>query len=116
MGLQLSFRNMKPRDEVRRRIEALYAKLERFLDPAADTHVLVGVEHGFAVVEIVVAARGETYKATEEHDDLRTAIDKLFHKAEEHLRRAKDRRVSRRKSAPPEADGFVAGDETGTAG
>ncbi len=31
MSLQLSFRHMKPRDEVRRRVEALYAKLAAFL-------------------------------------------------------------------------------------
>ena len=106
MSLIVSFRHMRPRDEVKARANALYSKLERFLDPASESQFTVEVEHGQAVVELVVTARGETHKVTMEHNDLRTAMDKLFHKMEEHLRRSKERRDTRRRSRPPEMDGF----------
>ena len=106
MSLNLSFRHMKPRDEVRKRVEALHGKLERFLDPAAETEMTVSVEHGQAILEIVITNHGETFKVHEEDDDLRTAIDKLFHKAETHLRRSKERRKANRHDVE-KVDGFA---------
>lgn len=105
MSLKLSFRHMKPRDEVTKRCEALYGKLQRFLDPAAESHMTISVEHADAVVELIVNTRGETHKVREEHDDMRTAIDKLFHTAEIQLRRAKERRRAHRRDVD-ELDGF----------
>lgn len=107
MSLTVSFRHMRPRDEIKRRADALHKKLERFLDLASESHLTVEVEHDEAVVELVVTTRGETHKVTEEHDDLRTALDKLFHTMEIQLRRAKERRTDKRRSVPPETDGFV---------
>jgi len=93
MHLEVTFRNLQPRDEIRRRAQALYAKLERFLDPAAEALLTVGVEHGSAQVEVRVATRGQVHKASEEDGDLRTALDRLFHRLEVQLRRAKERRT-----------------------
>lgn len=107
MALEVSFRNIRPRDEVRKRSEVLYGKLERFLDPDAEAQLLVNVEHGEAVLELVVVTHGDTLKATENHDDLRTALDKLFHKIEHQLRRRKEKRDDRRHSGSDKPDGFV---------
>lgn len=107
MGLNLTFHQMKPRDEVRTRAEVLYGKMERFLEAASDTQLTIGVEHGKAVVTLVVVSRGETHKASEEHDDLRTAMDKLFHTMEVQLRRAKERRTAGRHDVESQ-DGFDA--------
>lgn len=96
MHLEVSFRNVRPRDEIRRRSQALFRKLERFLDPAAEGQLVVAVEHGVAVIEGVVGTRGMTFKASEEDEDLRAALDKTFHNLERQLRRAKERRVARR--------------------
>ena len=112
MSLTLTYRHMKPREEINRRSQALYAKLERFLDPAAESHMIVAVEHGDAVVELVVNSRGETHKVHEEHDDMRTALDKLFHTAEMQLRRSKERRTSHRHDVD-EVDGFESADDDG---
>ncbi len=105
MGLKLTFRHMKPRDEIQRRAEALHAKLERFLDPASESTLTVGVEHGEAQLELVVLARGETHKVSEADDDLRTAMDRTFHTMEIQLRRAKERRLAHRHDVE-EVDGF----------
>lgn len=94
MNLDVTFRNLSPRDEIRRRGDALYAKLERFLDPAAEGHMVVAIEQHEAIVEVVVTTRGHVCKAEERSEDLRTAMDKSFHTVEEQLRRLKDRRTS----------------------
>ena len=101
MNLEVTFRNLNPREEVRKRAEALFEKLERFLDAAADGQMTVGVEHGAAIVEVVVTSRGVTYKAQEEDPDLRTALDRAMHGLENQLRRAKEKRTSHRSQQDP---------------
>lgn len=95
MRLEVTFRNLNARDEVRRRAQALYDKLERFLEPSAQGQLVIQVEHGNARVELVVKTHGQVHKAEEEDEDLRTALDRLFHRMEEQLRRAKGRRIDR---------------------
>lgn len=96
MRLEVSFRNMRGRDEVRRRAEALFDKLHRFLDPSAEAGITVNREHGTFEVDCVVSNHGHTHKQTSSDDDLRTALDRVFHGMEEQLRRAKERRSNRR--------------------
>jgi len=107
MNLDVTFRNLRPRDEIRRRGDALYAKLERLLDPAADAHMVVSIEHHEAIVEVVVTTLGHVCKAEERSDDLRTAMDKAFHGVEEQLRRLKDKRTEKRGRGREKEDGFV---------
>lgn len=96
MHLEVSFRNLKPREEVRVRAQTLFRKLHRFLDPAAEGQLVVAIEHGHAILEAVVNTRGTTIKATEEDEELRTALDRVFHTLEAQLRKGKERRMERR--------------------
>ncbi|MCB9693027.1 MAG: HPF/RaiA family ribosome-associated protein [Alphaproteobacteria bacterium] len=111
MPLEVSFRNIKPREEIRNRAEVLYGKLERFLDPDEEGHLIVNVEHSQAVMELVVVTHGDTHKVVEEDPELRTALDRLFHTMETQLRRRKERRQDRRQRGDERPDGFVAEDE-----
>lgn len=108
MHMEVTFRNLRPREEIRKRADVLYTKLERFLDPDAESQLLVAVEHGLAVIELVVVTSGDTQKAVEEHAELRTALDKIFHTMEMQLRRRKERRIDRRKQGHERLDGFAA--------
>lgn len=96
-ALQVTFRNLNPREEVRQRAEVLYQKLHRFLDPAAEAQMLVGVEHGSAVVEMTVTSRGHVHKVVEENEQLRAALDGAMHRMEEALRRGKEKKGSSRR-------------------
>jgi ribosomal subunit interface protein len=96
MKIDITYRNLRARDSIRNRAEALYEKLERFLDPAAESQLVLSIEHGMAVAEIVVASHGQTYKVAEEDAELRTAMDRMFHVMEGQLRRAKERRQDHR--------------------
>jgi ribosomal subunit interface protein len=108
MHLEVTFKNLRPRDEIRDRAEVLYAKLERFLEPAAQATLVVAVEHGQAVLELVVTTHGETHTVVEENGDLRTALDKLFHTMDLRLRRSKERRADHHRADDTPPDGFVA--------
>lgn len=104
MHLEVTFRNLNAREEVKKRAQALFKKLDRFLDAAAEANLVVSVDHGMTVVEVVVSSRGQTFKAMEEDEDLRTALDRVMHTVEEQLRRAKDLRTSRRRAVAGEPE------------
>jgi ribosome-associated translation inhibitor RaiA len=106
MQLDVTFKNLRPREEVRLRAVALYEKLERFLDAASTGTLVVNVEHGSAILELVVRANGETHTVSESHAELRAALDKTFHTMEVRLRRAKEKRLARRHDGP-DVDGFT---------
>lgn len=110
MHLEVSFKNLRPREEVKTRAQALYAKLEKFLDAASESSLLVNVEHGKAILELVVRTGGETHLVSEEDDELRAALDRTFHTMEVRLRRAKEKKLGRRTKSTPPPDGF-AGDD-----
>ena len=97
MNIEVSFKGLKPRREVKERAEALFKKLHRFLVPSSEARLLVAVSHGNAVLELVVSKKGQTFKAEHEHSDLRTALDQLFHTMEGQLRRSKERDLDRRR-------------------
>jgi ribosome-associated translation inhibitor RaiA len=107
MHLEVTFKNLRPRDEIRDRAEVLYAKLERFLEPASQATLVVAVEHGQAVLELVVTSHGETHTVVEEEGELRVALDKLFHTMDLRLRRAKERRADHHRAESPPNDGFA---------
>jgi ribosomal subunit interface protein len=107
MHLEVSFKNLKPREEVRRRAQALFAKLERFLDPASDAKLVLTAEHGRCVAELTVVALGEIHQLQEEDEEIKPAIDRAFHRIETTLRRAKEKRVDRWHRGVGKADGFA---------
>jgi len=111
MHLEVTFKNLRPRDELKKRAEVLHDKLERFLDPAATSQLTVEVEHGRAILELVVHTRGETHSVRAEHEELKAALDELFHTVEERLRRTKEKRVDRVRRGAGDDDGFEAGDD-----
>jgi len=104
MYLKVSFRNLRARTELRRRAQALFRKQHRFLDPAAEGHLTITVERRRALCELVVTTRGRTYKSLDDAEELRTSLDRVFHKMETQLRRAKGRRTDRHRGRDEQTD------------
>ena len=107
MQLEVTFRNLASRDEIRARAQLLFAKMDRFLDLAAEGHLLVATEQHDAICELIVTTRGRTFKARERNDDMRTAMDKAFHAIEEQLRRFKSRRTEHHPRGGVKESGFA---------
>ena len=108
MRLEVTYRNLQGKPEIRHRAEALFKKLHRFLDPAAEGKLMLGADHGRVVSELVVSAHGHLFKCIEEDDELRSALDATFHTMEGQLRRAKERRTQHRGSVDSDQDVDVA--------
>ena len=108
MHLEVTFKNLRPRDELRKRASVLHDKLERFLDPAAKSQLTVEIEHGTAVLELVVHTKGGTHTVRAEDEEMRAALDQLFHTVEEKLRRNKEKRIDKHRRSKSDADGFAA--------
>lgn len=108
MHLEVTFRNVKPREEIRRRAQALFAKLERFLDPSSEATLILSAEHGVTSTDLTISSRGNVFQAHEEDEELRAGLDRTFHRVEHALRRAKERRVDRWQRGAEQDDGFVA--------
>ena len=104
MRLEVTYRSLQGKPEIRRRAEALFKKLHRFLDPAAEGKLMLAADHGRVVSELVVSAYGHVFKCIEEDDELRSALDATFHTMEGQLRRAKDRRTEHRGAAEDQAE------------
>ncbi len=111
MHLEVTFKNLRARDELRKRATVLHDKLERFLDPAAKSQLTVEVEHGRAVLELVVHTKGGTHTVRSEDEEMRPALDQLFHTVEEKLRRHKEKRTDKNRRPIGEVDGFVGADD-----
>lgn len=110
MHLEVTFKHLKPKEEIRRRADALFKKLERFLDPAAEGTLTLTAEHEETIVDFGLHAHGHHFQANSQDGDLRTAIDRAFHTMEKNLRRAKEKRVDGwQKHRPARADGFTDG-------
>jgi|JI61114BRNA_FD_contig_71_701859_length_653_multi_2_in_0_out_0_2 ribosomal subunit interface protein len=108
MRLEVTFKNLQPKEEIRRRASALFGKLERFLDSSSEGLLILRAEHGRTITELTVSARGQVFQASDEDEELRTSLDRTFHTIETSLRRAKERRVDRRRRNDGEVtDGFV---------
>lgn len=111
MHLDVTFRNLRSREEVRRRAHALFEKLERFLDPAATASLVITHEHDSTVTELTITTHGEVHQVQEDDEDLRTALDRAFHRVETGLRRSKERRIDRQHAGGSKTDGFVVEDD-----
>jgi ribosomal subunit interface protein len=111
MHLEVTFKNLQARDELRKRATVLHDKLERFLDPAATSQLTVEIEHGKAIMELVVHTQGGTHTVKSEAEEMRAALDQLFHTVEEKLRRTKEKRVDKQRRGVTGEDGFEVDDE-----
>jgi putative sigma-54 modulation protein len=98
MRLDITFRNLKPDEELRQVVSRRLEKVSRFLRPPIEAHVVLHEEKHRQLVEVSVSGAGEAaHVASAESDDMRTAIDMVMHKIESSLRRSHDRRVDHRR-------------------
>jgi ribosomal subunit interface protein len=98
MQLSMTFRNTEGRKSIQKRAEALFEKLLRFLDESSEGKLSVNFVRDSYDVQLVVVRGKDLCKSEARDSDLRTAVDRAFHVMEVQLRRAKERRLSKRKS------------------
>ncbi len=92
MKITVNARHMEVTDSIRQYVQEKVAKLERFYGNLVSCEVILSMDAGKAVVEIVVnAARKHTFVATQRDDDLYASVDMCLDKITGQLRRFKDK-------------------------
>ena len=99
MKVVVQARHMDVTDALREHVASKIEKLPRFLKTLLSVDVILGMEAGESVVEVVATARKKnTFVATSRHPDMYTCIDQCLHKVGEQVRRHKDKVRDHQKS------------------
>ncbi len=103
MNITVNARHMEVTDSIRDYAHDKTQNLDRYFDRIQTVEVIMDIEGGSPVAEIVVSvARSNRFVARHRGEDMYGCIDKAVHKIEEQLRRHKDK-VRDRKGLSHEA-------------
>ncbi len=96
MRVAVTFRHMEATDALRNYAEEKVTHAERLIRNAIDAHVVLSVTKRRHLAEITMNADHDTFVATEETEDLYSAIDGAIAKIERQLRKHTTKRESRK--------------------
>jgi putative sigma-54 modulation protein len=92
LNIQVKARHMQITDAIRDYAREKALKLERYFDRIISTEVLVDLDGGTPLVEVIVSAsHNVTFIGKHRGDDMYGCIDNAMHKVTEQVRRHKDR-------------------------
>lgn len=94
MQVMVTFRHVEPSPGLRRHAEKRVQRIRKFLRDPIEAHVILAVMKHRHVAEVQVSADHLNLTATEETDDLYSAIDLAVTKVERQI----DKRVAKRKN------------------
>jgi putative sigma-54 modulation protein len=107
VNIVVDARHMEVTEAIRAYVEGKVNKLPKFYDGIQSAEVVLDVESGKSVVEIVVTAkRKHTFVASHRDEDLYASFDQCLHKISEQLRRHKDKVRDRQGPPHPHAEGI----------
>lgn len=96
MQIAVTFRHMNASEALKEHSLEKAARFEKFLDDAADAHVVLTTERYLHRAEVNIAACGLTICAKESSSDMYHSIDKAMEKIERQIRRYRDKLVKLR--------------------
>ena len=114
MQINVTFRHIEPSPALREYAEEKVARIKKYLDEPIDAHVVLNVEKFRHSAEAIVEANGLRINATEETEDMYSAIDMLADTLEVQAKRAKDKNRGRKSTGrgkefvPPVDEGMAA--------
>ncbi|TFH42410.1 MAG: ribosome-associated translation inhibitor RaiA [Lysobacterales bacterium] len=92
MNIQVEARHMQITDAIRDYAREKALKLERYYDRIITTEVLMDLDGGTPLVEVIVnASHNVTFIGKHRGEDMYGCIDNAMHKVAEQIRRHKDR-------------------------
>ncbi len=105
MQINVTFRNMEPSDEVKSYVEDKLGKVKRYLLEPIEVNVVLKAEKFRHIAEVLINANGVRINASEETEDVYSAIDLLIDTVEAQIRKQLDK--SRRKKLSAQDKGLV---------
>ena len=91
MQTTTTFRHMEPSDALKSYAEEKLERVKKYIDEPVIAQVFFTVEKIRHSAEVTLTAKGITIKASEETNDMYSAIDAVLDKIERQLRRYKER-------------------------
>ncbi len=92
MNITVTFRHVAASDGLRNYATHKVERLRKFVRHLLDAHVILAVEKQRHRAEIIVSGRDGTFSATEETNDLYSALDLALDKIERQLKKSDDKR------------------------
>lgn len=102
MQVVVTFRNIEATDALRDHAVAKLQRVRKFIRRPIEAHVVLAVVKHRHLAEIKVSASRMTFNATEETDDLYSAIDLAMSKIERQVKKHSSKRQSRKQVSPTE--------------
>ncbi len=96
MQTSVTFRHMNASDALKNHAIEKFARLEKYLDEAADAHVILSTERYLFKAEITIGTHGLVICAKEVSSDMYNSIDRAVEKVEKQVKRYRDRLIKLR--------------------
>ena len=98
MNISINGRHLTVRQDLRDLIEKKLSKFDRFFPGGADASVTCRHEHGDKIIEITITVGSTIFRAEEESDTFKSALDGCLSSIERQIRKNKTRLEKRMKA------------------
>lgn len=98
MNISINGRHLTVRQDLRDLIAKKLSKFDKFFPGSADASVTCKHEHGAKIIEITITVGSTIFRAEEESDTFKTALDGCLDSIERQIRKNKTRLEKRMKS------------------
>jgi putative sigma-54 modulation protein len=93
MQISVTFRHLDSSDALRRHAEDKLAHLTKYLDPAAEAHVVLSHGKHSHKADVQISSHGMFMRGKEESGDMYNSIERAVEKLEKQVKRYKDKLV-----------------------
>ena len=111
MKLNVVGRQMNVFEDTKEHIAKKIAKLDKFFPQEGDATVVLSRRHGASRIELTINAGGTIFRAEQDADDFREALDRAVEVIERQIRKNKTRLAKRLRETIPDESFFAAEDE-----
>lgn len=91
LQVNVTFRHMEASDALKSYVQDKVDKVERYLHPPVDAHVVLSVEKFIHHADITVNASGIQLRSTEKSEDMYSSIDLAMDKIERQAKKHKEK-------------------------
>ena len=100
MQITTTFRHMESSDSMKNIVSEKVSKLKTFIQGHFEASVVISAERHLHECDMTISTQwGQTYKGTEKHEDVYTAISKVMEKIERQAEKDKGRMRAHRSHA-----------------
>ena len=111
MKLNVVGRQMNVFEDTKAHIAKKIAKLDKFFPKEGDATVTLSRRHGASRIELTINADGTIFRAEQDANDFREALDRCVEAIERQIRKNKTRLARRLRETIPDEGFFAAEDE-----